>query len=264
MQELKKLLVLNFLLCCGVAVKTQSNLPEKKQSTGGTIYFAIGINRSLYSKSDIALKSSVYPAFDFRLKDVRAIDDQGLKFHNGAPQYSYELGYYCHQKSWGLEFNFDHIKYFMRQYQRVRMQGSINDHFYDTDTLITPGFIQFEHSDGANYALLKWVKWKPLFLDKSQKKELSLVCKAGTGPVIPKTNSTIMGKHRDDIYKVAGYVAALEGALRYNYSGILFAEASAKYAYAHYGRFLIADGTGSQRWFGLHFELLFGLQLTTN
>jgi hypothetical protein len=179
------------------------------------------------------------------------------------PQYSYELGYYSNQKNWGVEFNFEHIKYFMRQFQRVHLHGNINDRSYNTDTLITPNFIQFEHSDGANYALLKWIKRKTLVQDKKQKHGLYFLFKAGAGPVIPKTNSTIMGKHRDDVYTIAGYVIALEEGLRYNFSRLLFAEANAKCAYAHC-RFLIADGTGSQQWFGLHFELLAGLQFTGN
>ena len=260
--EGNKLLVLLLLfLPCGT-VWAQSNTLKKNGHKGGTIYFALGTHRSFYSKSDISFKSSIYPLFDFTLQNVRAKDDQGLKFNNsGAPQYSYQLGYYSNRNNWGIEFNFDHIKYFMRQFQRVQLQGTINEHLYNTDTIITPDFVQFEHSDGANYALLKWVKWKRLVQGKDQKKVLNLVFKAGAGPVIPKTNSTIMGKHRDDTYKVSGWVIALEGGLRYNFSKLFFAEVNAKGAYADYRRFLIADGTGSQQWFGLHPGLLVGLQL---
>lgn len=261
MQGLNKLLVLILLFLPCVSVWAQSNMHKNSRAKGGTIYFALGTNRSFYSKSDITFKSSVDPSFDFTLQNVRAKDDQGLKFNNGAPQYSYQLGYYSNRNNWGIEFNFDHIKYFMQQFQRVHLQGSINEHLYNTDTIITPDFVQFEHSDGANYALLKWVKWERLVQDKNQKKMLNLVLKAGAGLVIPKTNSTIMGKHRDDNYRISGYVIALEGGLRYNFSKLLFAEINAKGAYADYHRFLIADGTGSQQWFGLHPGLLVGLQL---
>ncbi len=141
------------------------------------------------------------------------------------------------------------------------MRGSINDRIYESDTTITPDFVRLEHSDGANYALLKLVKWKPLFEDKNGTPALNLVFKAGVGPVIPKTNATIMGKHRDDRYKLAGYVIALESGLRYNCSRLLFIEANAKGAYANYNRFLIANGWGSQQWLGLHFGLLAGVQI---
>jgi hypothetical protein len=85
--------------------------------------------------------------------------------------------------------------------------------------------------------------------------------KAGAGPVIPKTNSIVMGRHRDDKYQISGYVIAIEGGLRYSFSIFLFCQASAKGAYADYSRFLVADGTGSQRWVSLHLGLLVGVQL---
>jgi hypothetical protein len=230
----------------------------------GLWYFAFGTNRSFYTHSNISLESSVAPAYNFTLDGVGATDDQGLKFnHGGAPQYSYQLGYYNRKKNWGIEFNFDHIKYFMRPDQVLHLHGTINDQSYNTDTLVTPEFLKFEHSDGANYALFKWVTWRKLASDRKDLKTLNLVLKAGAGPVIPKTNSTVMGKHRDDVYKISGYVIALEGGLRYNFTRHLFAEGDMKAAYADYSRFVVADGTGSQKWGGLHFSLLVGLQIPT-
>jgi hypothetical protein len=259
MQKLNNLFILILLLLYSLLASAQTKVPVKEQTRQGTFYFAFGTNLSFYSKSDIRLKSATHPAFDFTLHDVRGKDDGGLNFSHGAPQYSYQIGYY--KTDWGIEFNFDHIKYYVRQLQQVRMQGSINDRSYDTDTLITQAFVQLEHSDGANYALLKWVKWRPLLEHKSGRTALNLVFKAGAGPVIPKTNATIMGKHRDDRYKLAGYVIALEGGLRYSCSRLLFIEANAKGAYANYNRFLIANGWGSQQWLGLHLGLLLGLQI---
>lgn len=69
-----------------------------------------------------------------------------------------------------------------------------------------------------------------------------------------------MGEHRDDRYKIAGYVVALESGLRYSFTK-LFAEGGVKGAFANYNSFLIAHGKGSQRWLGIHFHLLIGLQL---
>jgi hypothetical protein len=263
MQNIIKLLLFVLPLVNNTLVRAQSNMLGRSQAKEGIFYFAIGTNLSFYSKSDIRLKSSNHPAFDFTLYNVRGKDDGGLDFSHGAPQYSYELGYYNHKKNWGIEFNFDHIKYYIRQLQQVHMQGTINDLSYDTDTLINAAFVQLEHSDGANYALLKLVKWKSLLQDKNGVDVLNLLFKAGAGPVIPKTNTTIMGKHRDDRYNIAGYIIALEGGLRYNFLKHLFAEANTKSAYANYGHFLIADGKGSQQWWGLHFGLLVGLQLTS-
>lgn len=70
-----------------------------------------------------------------------------------------------------------------------------------------------------------------------------------------------MGKHRDDRYKISGYVVALETGLRYSFSQLLFAEADVKGAYANYKSFLVAGGKGSQRWLGIHFHLLIRVYL---
>jgi hypothetical protein len=260
MLHLNHTLLFILLLSCTV-VKAQTNFQEKNRDKSGVFYIAFGTNLSFYSKSDITLKSTANPVFNFTLQNVRGKDDGGLNFNHGAPQYGYQLGYYSYKKNWGVEFNFDHIKYYVRQLQRVRLQGTINGHAYDTDTLINPYFVQLEHTDGANYALLKWVKWKSLLEDKRHEKTLFLLLKAGAGPVIPKTNSTIMGKHRDDRYHIAGYVIAIESGLRYNFSKSFFTEVNAKGAYADYNHILIANGSGSQHWFGLHLALLVGLQL---
>ncbi|MCU7550933.1 hypothetical protein OCK74_17565 [Chitinophagaceae bacterium LB-8] len=263
MQKVVGIFIFILFMLYSNALQAQMNIPAQKEEKPRTFYIAIGTNRSFYSKSDIRLKSSAHPAFDFTLENVRGKDDEGLDFSQGAPQYSYALGYYNYKKNWGIEFNFDHIKYYILQSQPVRMQGTINGHNYETDTLINPDFVQLEHSDGANYALLKWMKWKPLLQDKNGVKVLNLLFKAGAGPVIPKTNTTIMGKHRDDRYNITGYVIVLEGGLRYNISKLLFAEANAKGAFANYSHFLIADGWGSQQWFGLHMALLIGVQISS-
>jgi hypothetical protein len=253
------LLITSFFL---YSTMSAQEVKTKIQQKNYVIYFGFGTNRSFYSKSDISLRSSVPPTFDFTLENARAKDDQGLKFNNGgAPQYSYQLGFYNKKKNFGIEFNFDHVKYFLRQNQVVHLKGTINNKFYDVDTLITPDFIQFEHSDGANYALFNFVKWKNLAQSRNGKQSLDLMMKAGAGPVIPKTNSTFMGKHRDDVYKISGFVVALEGGLRYTFLKNLFIEGSFKGAYADYTRFVIADGTGKQSWFGAHLNALLGAQV---
>ena len=230
----------------------------------GVLYMGFGTNLSFYSKSDLHFVSS---NFDFTLYKVRGRDDGGLKFDGGgAAQYSYQLGYYFTKKNFGIEFNFDHIKYFIRQNQVAHLKGVINGQSYDTDTTLTPNFIQFEHSDGANYALFNFVKWKKLASGKNPSNVLNLVLKAGAGPVIPKTNSTIaagneIGKHRDDTYKISGFVVALEGGVRYTFAKHFYIMPSIKGAYADYTHFVIKDGYGSQHWFAAHVNLLVGAQV---
>src|SRR5688500_1190780 len=123
MHKFYRLLALVFLIDCSKICMAQSNVAIKKSS----FYFAVGTNWSFYSPSTIRFKKTQSPGFNFTLYRVRGKDDGGLRFNHGAPQYSYQLGWYNHKKDFGVEFNFDHIKYYIRQNQRVHLQGIIDN-----------------------------------------------------------------------------------------------------------------------------------------
>jgi hypothetical protein len=240
-----------------ICVSAQQKHPVKK----GMFYFSAGSHRAFYSPSTIRLVSNGDPSFDFTLEKLKARDDQGIKFHT-SPQYSYNLGYYSFKKNIGIEYQFDHVKYIVIQGQVARLKGHIEEEHYNADTVIHSGFVQLEHTDGANYAMLNLVKWKNLSTSKNQKRSLDLFLKAGGGIVIPKTNSTIMGKHYDNQYAISGYVIGVEPGIRYNFLKNFFASASIKGAYANYNKFRIADGSGSQQWFSAQFNLMVGVQVS--
>jgi hypothetical protein len=253
----KALAGLVFLLCFQLA--QAQNMRLEKEDDRGVLYFGLGTNLSFYTRSDISFERS---DANFVLQNVKAKDDRGLKFGDGAPQYTYQVGYYFKKKGFGLEFNFDHVKYFARHDQDVHVKGTINGKFVDADTAITSIVQNFEHSDGANYALFNVVKWKNLYTQKDKKSFLDLVLKAGAGPLVPKTNSTVLGAHYDDEYKFSGYVIGLEGGLRYNFLKSFYIAPTIKGAYANYTNFVIAGGSGSQHWFGAHVVLVVGAQFS--
>jgi len=254
---MKRLQFLFFLLLAGFIAHAQSGRVEGKS---GVFYFGIGTHKIFYTKSDLHLVGNGTTPFDITLKKVRAKDDFFLKKTGGAPQYDYKMGYYFKKKNFGIEFNFDHVKYFVRHDQVVRTVGTMGTNKIDEELPVTTYVENFEHSDGANYALFNFVKWKTLGGGAHYKNNLDLELKAGIGPVVPKTNSNILDKHWDDHYKVAGYVVALETGLRYNYKA-LFVEPSFKAAYANYTHFLIADGHGDQKWMSAQFILSIGAQI---
>lgn len=222
-------------------------------------YGALGTNLSWYSKSDLHIKQA--PGLtDFTLYDVKGRDDGGFRTGGEAPQYSLQIGYYNHQKKWGIEFNFDHIKYYVRQGQRVKVKGILQNSYRDEVIFITPELLQLEHSDGANYALLKLTKWIAIAGNARGVPLLELAGKAGGGLVIPKTKSIILGRHRDDRYHIAGYVFAVETGLRYHPFRFIFCEANVKGTYANLKDILIAGGRARQQWYALHASLLMGWQ----
>jgi hypothetical protein len=226
----------------------------------GIFYFALGSHVAAYTNSDIHLQSSAQPSFDFVLHNVKARDDKFLQSTGGAVQYDYQFGYYSRKKNFGIEYNFDHVKYFAKHDQVVRTTGTVNGQKVDADLPITTYVQNFEHSNGGNYFLLNFVKWKDLAASKNYKRVLDLFYKAGAGIVLPRTNSTVMNERRDDKYNVAGYVIALEGGLRYNFIKNTFFETSIKGAFANYKHILIANGTGDQHWFSGQFLVMAGFQ----
>jgi hypothetical protein len=251
---MKHLSILLPALIAGIIGQAQSGRVEGKS---GVFYFGIGTHKIFYTKSDLQLVGNGSTPFDLTLKKVKAKDDFFLKKTGGAPQYDYKMGYYFTKKNFGIEFNFDHVKYFVRHDQVVRTVGKMNGQKLDEDLPITTFVENFEHSDGANYALFNFVKWKNLTFGKDKPSNFIWELKAGAGPVVPKTNSMILDNHWDDHYKIAGFVLAIETGLRYHYK-FLFVEPSFKAAFADYTNFLIADGHGNQSWVSAQFILSVG------
>jgi len=249
-----KRIIVSLLIIVSTSLHAQQG---QLQNKSGIFYIAIGTHDAYFTKSDIHLKST---AFDFVLKNVKGTDDKFLHATGGPIQYDYQVGYYFKKKNFGIEYNFDHIKYFARHDQSVRTVGTVNDQKIDAVLPITTYVQNYEHTNGANYVLLNFVKWKELIKCKNSDRILNLLMKAGVGAVVPRTNSTIMNKHRDDTYNVAGYLFALEGGLRYNFAKHFFAEGTLKGAYANYMRVLIADGHGDQHWFSGQMLFMVGYQ----
>jgi hypothetical protein len=250
------LLMLAAVLVTFAQETTQKTSDKKKK---GYIYFNFGSHRGFFTRGDIHVERTGAAPFNFTLEKVRAHDEGGLKFET-APQFSYNIGYYFTEKKFGLEYQYDHIKYFVQQNQRVRLKGTIGNKTYNQDTLLTPDFFQMEHSDGANYCMFNVVKWFPITASKDKKFDLSLIAKAGLGFVNPKTNTTIMGVHRDDMYHLSGYITGIETGVKFIFWKYFVVTGTFKGAYANYTDFLIADGNGHHQFLSAQLIYMVGAQ----
>jgi hypothetical protein len=256
-----------------ISVFSQENMKttEMKKSN---FYFSWGYNKDWFSKSDIHFKnttseydSDAHPkSYDFTLYDVEAKDRPGFKNipHTDItiPQYVYRIGYYLNDKhDLGIEINFDHVKYVMRDWQTLHLKGTIHGKYYDADTMISPdNFLAFEHSDGANFLLLNIMKRQKLLNSKNNKHHISAVMKAGAGIGIPKTRVQLFGETLDNRFHVAGCIAGVEAGLRYD-SRYFFAEYTAKGAFANYTNVLvIGKGKANHHFWTAENILTIGLQ----
>ncbi|MDP4265162.1 MAG: hypothetical protein Q8941_21730 [Bacteroidota bacterium] len=261
---MRTLLFFLFLLSASLAASGQEmtkEIKEKhtKKDKNGFLYFALGSHRGFFTRCDIHVERSGSSPFNFTLEKVRARDEGGLKWET-APQFTYNIGYYFTKKKFGLEYQYDHIKYFVRQNQVVRLKGTIGNKTFNQDTLITPDFFQMEHSDGANYCMFNFVKWLPVAASKDKKFDFSVVLKAGLGFVNPKTNTTIMGVHRDDMYHLSGYITGIESGLKFLFWKHFIVMGTFKGAYADYFDFLIANGNGHHQFLSAQLIYMVGAQ----
>lgn len=240
--------------------------PLMANSSKGKMYISFGYNLDWFTPSDIHFRDRETANFDFTLYHVKAKDKPGLKnyFHQDLtiPQYSYRLGYFFGiHGQYGVELNYDHVKYVLINNQRVKLKGMINDVMYDTDTLLVEKFIMYEHTNGANYLMINGMYRHPLWYSKNELHWISAVGKYGAGVVLPRSDTNIMGKHRNDTYHVAGYVTGMDLELRYDFLKRFHAEISGKSCFANYTNiYLYGEGRAKQHWLSFEFVFTLGYQ----
>jgi hypothetical protein len=247
------------------AQSSSCHCPGMNNTGQGNLYGSIGFHRVFFTKSDIRFRDTKAMNYDFTLNSVKAKDDNHFNLGKGfsAPQYSFRIGYFFNnKKGLGIEFNYDHVKYIAVPGQTVHVKGQIFNQKIDRDTVLSKNFIEYEHTDGANYYLVNFVKRKSLLHSKNEKHWLSLTLKPGAGILLPRSDTRVFGMHRNDKYHLAGYVIGMEGGLRYDFHRFFYAEASIKTAYAKFGDVLLYEtGRASQHWLSLQTILVAGFQV---
>jgi hypothetical protein len=250
--------------------------PPKK----GKLYLMWGYNCDWFSKSDIHLKGTYENTknipeaaqgkeYDFTLNDADAHDaprfNSILNWEVTIPQFYYRVGYlFNSEKIIGIEVGFDHVKYIMTKNQTLHVQGTLYDSTtkkvdeVDREMVVGENFVQFEHTNGANYLMASFVRGFPIVRTKDLSHTLDCLVKPGAGIVIPRSYVSINGESKDNRYHVAGYVAGLDVAFRYTYVERVFFETSAKTCYANYLDVLTTVGNTAHHHF-TSFEWMFAI-----
>lgn len=211
---MKKIKLLFLLTLLGL----QAHAQDVKLQNKGKFYAYWGWNRASYSASDITFKGENY---NFKLTDVVAKDKQNKfsfnKFLNPAnitiPQTNYGIGYFFHQ-NYSVFVGVDHMKYVTVQNQHFTIDGEINTggsfdgNYVGEGIQQTEEFLKFEHTDGLNYIHVSINRFDDIssnFGLHSENFVINLTEGIGAGPMLPKTNSTLLGKERHDDFNVSGY-----------------------------------------------------------
>ncbi|MET0465166.1 MAG: hypothetical protein ABW007_18515 [Chitinophagaceae bacterium] len=239
---MRKLIVLSACLLAGLEMlHAQQELPVKKNRLIKGLYFQWGYNVDAYSHSDIHFKMS--NGDNFTLHNVRAHDSGDFDAiykkpsEISIPQYNYRIGFYLNEKhSKAIEINFDHTKYIVTDGQTVRVTGTIDGQPVAGDSVLDPKtFLHLEHSDGANWLHINYVRFYTAFQNHARTRSLvKYLWKAGAGINIPRTDFTWRGDRLNNKFHVAGYNISTEAGARLYPFKRLFLEVTGKTGYVRY------------------------------
>ena len=209
---MRKLLLLASLL---LVANLQAGVLDKK----GKYFVSWGWNLSEYTNTDISFKGDGY---SYTIYDVSASDRQtnfGWIYltEQTIPQYDLRIGYFFNDRE-SIVFGGDHMKYVMDSPQAVKIDGvDQNGVPYNNDTKEMAGFLAFEHTDGLNYINVAYNYFLPVWEDSTHRHALSLFAGAGAGIVVPRSNVTMLGKTRNDEFKLAGYGIDIQGGVHFDF-----------------------------------------------
>ncbi len=201
--------------------------PVLSQSFKGEMFLYWGYNRSSYTNSDIHFRSDSY---NFTLHSVVA-RDRPTRFDTKTyfnielftiPQYNYRVGYFITDNI-AMSIGLDHLKYVMRDNQYVSITGRIDKeastvyagNYQNEEVLVGTDFLQFEHSDGLNFASIDAEYYYAI--PKLQFKNGGGVYGIGgvaLGAYIPKTKINLFNNNVDNAFHLAGFGGAVNLKLR--------------------------------------------------
>ena len=255
---MRKLILALLFLQLGSGAFSQSKVKLLKG-----MYLQWGYNKEWYTNSTIHFKGSVNGVpHDFTLYHARGHDQTNFDavykepVQISVPQYNYRIGFYLNSKhTRAIEINYDHTKYVVYDNQLVHVKGYFGKNTIDKDTSFANSDMHFEHTNGANFYQVNYVREYNL-KNKKNRQFIRALWKGGAGILVPKTDVTLFGKRLDNRFHVAGYCIGLEGGGKiYPFGKHLFFEGTAKTGFANYLNSLTVDGGKAQHHFA-YFELI--------
>ncbi|RYY63043.1 MAG: hypothetical protein EOO05_00405 [Chitinophagaceae bacterium] len=229
------------MLIFGQDISPAASVVHKDTRLFKGMYLQWGYNADAYSHSNIHFRMS--NGDNFKLHRARAHDSGDFDaivnkpVEISIPQYNYRIGFYLNkERTRAIEINFDHTKYILSDFQKVHITGTIDGVPVDGDSILNPQtFLHFEHSDGANWLHINYVRLGTLLKTHSGTRPLiKYVYKAGAGINIPRSDIRYKGERLNNDFHVAGYNMSLEAGLRFYALRHFFIETTGKSGYVRY------------------------------
>ncbi|MBP2281849.1 hypothetical protein H4V97_000167 [Flavobacterium sp. CG_23.5] len=241
-----------FSLCFSKNIVAQEQLKIKDRYTNnnkGKFFISWGGNRDSYSNSDITFTGKDY---NFTLDNAIAHDKPKgwhVDYINPTkmtiPQTNFRMGYFINNH-YSIAIGMDHMKYVLTQNQTVNMTGTIslpltdsgsdyNGTYSNTPTIVTEKFLMYEHTDGLNYVNTEFSRHddiSSLFkIGNTDKIQINLTEGVGVGLLYPKTNTTLLGKPRNDDFHISGYGTSLKAGLNITFLKHFYVQGELKAGY---------------------------------
>ena len=227
---------------------------DKALKDEGKWYFSWGYGRQQYGSSDIHV-SQPAQGNDFTLHQVSASDFPGsvsdavnslFKLDFTSPQENVRVGYFLNpEKTFAIEFNYDHSKYNTDAGQSVRVSGTVNNAPATSPMVLGLPTFDYGLHNGFNHIMVNAVWFHHLLGPKQEPGELQLISRLGAGILLPHADNTIFGNHNEvgpkgericcfdsrDWWQVNGWTAGVEVGVRYRVYKSIYVEATQKFAY---------------------------------
>jgi hypothetical protein len=246
---------------------SQNDVVPKTCKMKGTFYAAWGYNRDWYTNSTLHFNgTNPNGNYDIKVKHTHAHDQPDMQdlLHTpiSVPQYDLNIGYFFNDKrDLGLEISWNHLKYVMYNDQVRHVTGEIYGRQIDKDTLVTPDFVKFEHTNGNNYAMISLVKRVVILKTKNNLLKVSGIFKYGIGGLVPKTDSKLFGYHNDGPFKLSGVVTGLNTGIRIDLFRYFFFDTNFQGAFAEYTNGKIFQGRVRHHFFSLQYIWALGINV---
>lgn len=241
-------------------------IADQKQK--GKFYLSWGYNKDWFSRSNLHFSSKGNNDYNFTVYDATAHDlprfNQIFNKALSIPQFIYRVGYsFAKHPDMGIEIGFDHAKYIMDRNRVRHIKGKIFENYIDKDTLISPQFLQFEHTNGANFLTVSFVKKKALLHNSSGRNIVYAVMKPGLGIVIPQSEVLLFGVDQNNKYHIAGYVFGMDLGLHIEMNKHFFADTGFKGVFANYIDVLsVAESRANHHFFAAEWLISVGYQFS--
>lgn len=245
----KKLFLLVSFFATLFAFSQEEITTKYTSSNKGKFYISWGGNREAYSRSDINFKGENY---NFTINNASAVDKPKgwhIDYINPSritiPQTNFKLGYFINDH-YSIALGIDHMKYVLNVDDFKSISGTVNlpeqepgsmfnGNYDGSDYFMSRYFLQFEHTNGLNYAYLEFARHDDIssfiHLPNTDKFQINITEGLGAGALYPKTNTTLLLKERYDEFHLSGYGIHFNAGLNFTFFKHFFIQGDLRAGY---------------------------------